>query len=84
MSGSSSPIGNTIRIEKRKLHADILMKASKQITLREDVLEDLLRLRKSGMTVSGVIEELIEHEKKRRLVDDIRRIQEREELLELL
>ena len=60
------------------------MKASKQITLREDVLEDLLRLRKSGMTVSGVIEELIEHEKKRRLVDDIRRIQEREELLELL
>jgi hypothetical protein len=35
------------------------------------------------MTLSGVIEELIEHEKKSRLVDDIRRIQEREELLEL-
>lgn len=59
------------------------MKAPKQIILREDIVEDLLRLRKPGMTLSGVIEELIEHEKKSRLVDDIRRIQEREELLEL-
>jgi len=60
------------------------MKAPKQIILREDVIDDLLHLRKPGMTLSWVIEELIEHEKKRRLVDDIRRIQEREALLELL
>ncbi len=65
------------------------MKAPKQIILREDIVEDLLHLRKPGMTLSGVIEEMIveemiEHEKKRRLLDDIRRIQEREELVELL
>lgn len=60
------------------------MKAPKQIILREDIVEDLLHLRKPGMTLSGVIEEMIEHEKKRRLLDDIRCIQEREELVELL
>jgi hypothetical protein len=69
------------------------MKAPKQIILREDIVEDILHLQKPGMTLSGVIEEMIveemiveemiEHEKKRRLLDDIRRIQEREELVEL-
>ena len=35
------------------------------------------------MTFSELIEELIEREKKRRLVEDIRRIQETEELVEI-
>ncbi|MCQ1538703.1 hypothetical protein FTO68_06860 [Methanocalculus taiwanensis] len=60
------------------------MKAPRQVFLREDIVKDLLHLRKPGMTLSGAIEELIEHEKKRRLLDDIRRIQEREERVELL
>lgn len=60
------------------------MKAPKQIILRQDIVEDLLQMRKPGMTLSGVIEEMIEHEKKQRLLDDIRWIQEREELVELL
>ncbi len=59
------------------------MKAPKKIILREDIVEELLHMRKPGMTLSGVIEEMFEHEKKRRLLDDIRRIQEREELVEL-
>ncbi|MDG6250577.1 hypothetical protein [Methanocalculus sp.] len=59
------------------------MKAPKKIILREDIVEELLHLRKPGMALSGDIKEMIEHEKKRRLLDDIRRIQEREELVEL-
>lgn len=60
------------------------MKAPRQVFLREDIVEDLFHMQKPGMTLSGVIEELIEHEKKRRLLNDIRRIQEREERVELL
>ena len=35
------------------------------------------------MTFSELIEEMIEHEKKWRLVEDIKRIQENEDLLEI-
>ena len=35
------------------------------------------------MTYSELIEEMIEHEKKRRLLEDIRRIQETEGLVEI-
>jgi len=37
----------------------------------------------AGMTFSELLEEMIEHEKKRRLVADIKRIQETEELVEI-
>lgn len=36
-----------------------------------------------GLTFSDLLEEMIEHEKKRRLVEDIKRIQESEELMEI-
>jgi predicted CopG family antitoxin len=53
----------------------------KRITVREDVWTTLSSMREPGMTFSELLEEMIEHEKKRRLVEDIKRIQETEELV---
>ncbi len=59
------------------------MNATKRIVVREDVWADLSLMRSPGMTFSELIEEMIENEKKRRLVEDIRRIQDTEDLVEL-
>lgn len=59
------------------------MNATKRIVVREDVWAELSMMRSPGMTFSELIEEMIEKEKKRRLVEDIKRIQETEELVEL-
>jgi len=40
-------------------------------------------MREPGMTFSELIEEMIEHEKKRRLIADIKRIQETEKLVKI-
>ncbi|MCK9306905.1 MAG: hypothetical protein M0P17_05200 [Methanoculleus sp.] len=57
------------------------MNATKRIIVREEVRAALSGMREPGMTFSELLEEMIEHEKKRRLVEDIRRIQETEELV---
>ena len=59
------------------------MTATKRIIVKDAVWADLSQMRDPGMTFSELIEQMIEHEKKRRLVEDIRRIQEEEELSEL-
>jgi len=59
------------------------MNATKRIIVREDVWANLSGMREPGMTFSELIEEMIEHEKKWRLVEDIKRIQENEDLVEI-
>ena len=59
------------------------MNATKRIVVKEEVWAALSSMREPGMTFSELIEEMIEHEKKRRLVEDIRRIQETEGLVEI-
>ncbi len=59
------------------------MNATKRIVVKEEVWAALSSMREPGMTYSELIEEMIEHEKKRRLVEDIKRIQETEELVEI-
>ena len=59
------------------------MKAAKCLVVRIEVWADLSSMREPGMTLSELIEGLIEREKKRRPVEDIRRIQETEELVEI-
>jgi len=56
----------------------------KRITVREDVWTALSSMREPGMTFSELLEGMIEHEKKRRLVVDIKRIQETEGLVGIL
>jgi predicted CopG family antitoxin len=60
-----------------------VMNATKRIIVREEVWAALSNMREPGMTFSELIEEMVEHEKKRRLVVDIKRIQETEELVEI-
>ena len=59
------------------------MSAIKRIVVGEDVWADLSQMREPGMTFSRLIENMIEHEKKRRLVEDIMRVQEDEDLVEI-
>ncbi|HQD25845.1 antitoxin VapB family protein [Methanoculleus sp. DTU007] len=59
------------------------MNATKRIVVKEEIWAALSSMRRPGMTFSELIEEMIEHEKKRRLVEDIKRIQESEELMEI-
>ena len=59
------------------------MNATKRIVVKEEVWAALSSMREPGMTFSELREEMIEHEKKRRLVEDIKRIQETEELVEI-
>ena len=51
------------------------MNATKRIIVREEVWDALSNMREPGMTSSELLEEMIEHEKKRRLIEDIKRIQ---------
>jgi len=59
------------------------MGPTKRITVTKAVWADLSGMREPGMTFSELIETMIEREKKRRLVGDIRRLQEGEELVEI-
>jgi len=60
-----------------------VMSSTKRITVTEAVWADLSGMKEPGMTFSELIETMIEREKKRRLVGDIRRIREGEELVEI-
>lgn len=59
------------------------MNAIKRIVVRETVWADLSQMREPGMTFSELIENMIEREKKGRLIEDIKRIQEEEDLVEI-
>ena len=59
------------------------MNATKRIVVKEVVWADLSQMREPGMTFSELIENMIEREKKQRLVEDIKRIQDEEELVEI-
>ncbi|MDK2974177.1 MAG: hypothetical protein PWP08_548 [Methanofollis sp.] len=60
-----------------------IMNATKRIIVKEAVWADLSQMREPGMTFSELIETMIEREKKRRLVEDLKRIQEEEDLVEI-
>ena len=60
------------------------MNATKRIIVREEVWAALSGMREPGMTFSELLEGMIEHKKKRRLVVDIKRIQETEGLVGIL
>lgn len=64
-------------------HGIDAMNATKRIIVKEAVWADLSQMREPGMTFSELIETMIEREKKRRLVEDIKRIQEEEDLVEI-
>lgn len=64
-------------------HGIDAMVPTKRITVTEAVWADLSQMREPGMTFSELIETMIEREKKRRLVGDIRQIREGEELVEI-
>ncbi|NVO66021.1 hypothetical protein [Methanofollis tationis] len=59
------------------------MNATKRIIVKEAVWAELSLMREPGMTFSELIETMIERDKKRRLVEDIKRIQEEEDLVEI-
>jgi predicted CopG family antitoxin len=64
-------------------HGIDAMNATKRIIVKEAVWVELSLMREPGMTFSELIETMIEREKKRRLVEDIKRIQEEEDLVEI-
>jgi predicted CopG family antitoxin len=57
------------------------MDAMKRITVREEVWAALSSMLEPGMTLSELLEKMNEYERKWRLVEDIRRILETEELV---
>ena len=68
---------------ERYIYGICTMNATKRIIVREAVWADLSRMREPGMTFSELIENMIEREKKGRLIEDIKRIQEEEDLVEI-
>ena len=57
--------------------------ASKRIPVTPQVWEEMSRLREPGQTYSSLLEEMIDQRKKQRLVEDIRRIRERGDFIDL-
>ena len=56
---------------------------TKKISVSEEVWKELQALRKPNQTFNDLLIELLDKEKKRRLVRDMRRIEEEEEFIEL-
>ena len=65
------------------IYTMVTTNATKRIVVREEAGYDLPGMREPDMTSPEPIEGMIEREKKRRLVEDIKRIQETEDLVEI-
>jgi predicted CopG family antitoxin len=59
------------------------MHATKRIPVTEDVWVELSRLKKAGQTYDELLGELIEERKKAQLFEEMRRIEEEGEFVEL-
>jgi len=59
------------------------MTGSKNISIPETIWSDLSHLRQPDMSMSDLLEIMVEHEKKWRLVEDIKKIQTEEDLVDI-
>ncbi len=59
------------------------MHATKRIPVTEKIWAELSRLRNAGQTYDELLAEMIEERKKARLFEEMRRIEERGEFVEL-
>ena len=59
------------------------MTATKRIPVSEHVWKELSELKKPGQTFDQLLNEIVEREKKYRLMQDMKRIEEEEEFMEL-
>jgi len=59
------------------------MGVSKNIPVSPEIWEELSRLKEPGQTFGELIEEMIEREKKLRLLKDMKKIEETAEFVEL-
>ena len=62
---------------------DSIMYANKRIPVREDTWKELSDIKEAGQTYDALLQELIELEKKARLMGDIKRIKRTEKLWDL-
>lgn len=59
------------------------MTTTKRIPVSESVWRRLSELKRPGQTFDQLLDEIIENEKKHRLLQDMKRIEEEEEFVEL-
>jgi predicted CopG family antitoxin len=59
------------------------MVATKRIPVSQEIWEELNRLKEPGQTFDDLLEELLEREKKLKLIRDMKRIEETTEFVEL-
>ncbi|MBN1323359.1 MAG: hypothetical protein JW986_05075 [Methanotrichaceae archaeon] len=59
------------------------MLATKRVAITESVWADLSDLRRPGETFSQLLEGMIEHEKKARLIDQLKKIADEGDFVEL-
>ncbi|MGC9444698.1 MAG: antitoxin VapB family protein [Candidatus Methanospirareceae archaeon] len=59
------------------------MVATKRIPVSQEIWEELNRLKEPGQTFDDLLEELLEREKKLKLIKDMKRIEETAEFVEL-
>ena len=59
------------------------MAATKRISVSEEVWKELQALKKPNQTFNDLLIEMLDREKKRKLVRDMKRIEEEEEFVEL-
>ncbi len=62
---------------------NIVMAATKRIPVSELVWKELSELKKPGQTFDQLLSEIVEREKKYRLIQDMKKIEEEEEFVEL-
>ena len=60
-----------------------IMSATKKISVSEEVWRELQALKKPNQTFNDLLIELLDREKKRKLVRDMKKIEEEEEFVEL-
>ena len=60
------------------------MSATKKISVSEEVWRELQALKKPNQTFNDLLIELLDREKKRKLVRDMKKIEEEEEFVEMI
>ena len=76
-------IGCTRKIFIQYYYETACMVATKRIPVSQEIWEELNRLKESGQTFDDLLEELLEREKKLKLIKDMKRIEETAEFVEL-
>ena len=59
------------------------MTGIKTISISDTIWSDLSHLQQPGMSMSDLLEIMVEHEKKWRLIEDIKKIQTEEDLVDI-